>query len=79
MPEDEAPEPLPRLPRRPPRHIVVHFAVDTAVAFLALIVVGLFLGLWWVTIALFSIAIGALAAPFTHRAEERALAARDED
>ena len=59
--------------------MVVHFGVDAAVAFLALIVLGLFLGLPWVAIALFAIAIGALAAPFTRRAEERALAARDED
>jgi len=77
--EEETPEPLPRLPRRPPRPMVVHFGVDAAVAFLALIVLGLVLGLPWVAIVLFAIAIGALAAPFTRRAEERALAARDED
>jgi hypothetical protein len=59
--------------------MLVHFGIDSAVAFLALIVLGLFLGIEWYTVALFAIAIGALAAPFTRRAEERALAARDGD
>jgi hypothetical protein len=59
--------------------MLVHFGIDSAVAFLALIVLGLFLGVQWYTVVLFAIAIGALAAPFTRRAEERALAARDGD
>jgi hypothetical protein len=77
VPAEDAPEPRAPLPRRPPRPMVVHFAVDAAVAFLALIVLGLILGLKWYTVALFAVAVGALAAPFTRRAEERALAARE--
>lgn len=57
--------------------MVVHFGIDAAVAFLALIILGLILGMKWYTVALLAIAVGALAAPFTRRAEERALAARD--
>jgi hypothetical protein len=75
--EEDAPEPPAPLPRRPPRSIFVHFGVDAAVAFLALIILGLILGLKWYTVALIAIAIGGLAAPFTRRAEERALAARE--
>jgi hypothetical protein len=74
--EEESAEPP---PRRPPRPTFVHFWVDTAVAFLALIILGLILGFEWYTVALLSIVIGALAAPLTHRAEERALAARHDD
>jgi hypothetical protein len=57
--------------------MLVHFGVDAAVAFLALIVLGLILGLKWYTVALFALAVGALAAPFTRRAEERSLSARE--
>ena len=66
----------PPLPPRAPRPLAVHFAVDGAVAFLGMIVVGLILGASIVVVAVVAIVVGALAAPFTRRAEARALAAR---
>jgi hypothetical protein len=68
----------PALPDRPPRSLLVHFGVDSAVAFLALILLGLIVGIGWVVVAVAALVIGAIAAPFTRRAEERALAARHE-
>jgi hypothetical protein len=67
------PEPL---PPRDPRPLVVHFGVDAAVAFLALLVVGLILGIPWLVTAVVALVIGVVAAPFTRRAEIRALAGR---
>lgn len=67
----------PRLPPRPPRSLAVHFGVDTAVAFLAILVLGLIFGVPLVAIVIVAIVAGAIAAPFTRRAEERALAARE--
>jgi hypothetical protein len=66
----------PALPDRPPRSLLVHFGVDSAVAFCALIFLGLIFGIGWVTVAVVSLVIGAIAAPYTRRAEARALAAR---
>jgi hypothetical protein len=54
----------------------VHFGVDSAVAFLALVVVGLIVGVPWGVTAVVAIVIGAVACRSTRRAEERALAAR---
>jgi hypothetical protein len=54
----------------------VHFGVDSAVAFLALIVLGLILGVPWLVVAAVALVIGAVACRYTRRAEERALAAR---
>jgi hypothetical protein len=54
----------------------VHFGVDSAVAFLALIVLGLLVGIPWGVVAVVALAIGAIAARFTRQAEIRALAAR---
>ncbi|HEX9467183.1 MAG TPA: hypothetical protein VGA11_02120 [Acidimicrobiia bacterium] len=66
-------------PVRPPRALVVHFAVDSAVAFLGMIVVGLILGASIVLVGVAAIVVGALVAPFTRRAEAHALAARASD
>jgi hypothetical protein len=65
------------LPPRPPRPLLVHWAVDTAVAFLVVVLVALFAGLsiWIVVIA--AVVIGWIVAPFTRRAEARGLAARE--
>ncbi len=63
-------------PVRPPRPLLVHVAVDAAVAFLALLVIGLILGFGLVEIAVAALVVGAVAGPFTRRAEVRALAAR---
>jgi type IV secretory pathway TrbL component len=68
----------PALPDRPPRSLLVHFGVDSAVAFLALIVLGLIFGVGWGVIAVMALVIGAIAARFTRQAEARALAARRE-
>ena len=62
--------------RTEPRPLVVHFLVFTAVAFLALIIVGLFLGATWWAVLIVAGVIGAVVAPRTHRADERAMADR---
>ncbi|HLM18670.1 MAG TPA: hypothetical protein VK549_12675 [Acidimicrobiia bacterium] len=64
------------LPARPPRPLVVHFGVDSAVAFLALVVLGLIFGVPWGITAAVALVIGAVACRYTHRAEVRALAQR---
>ena len=60
------------------RPAVVHFLIDSAVAFLALILVGLFLGVPWWGVGLASLVVGVLAARYTRRADVRAMAARRE-
>jgi hypothetical protein len=64
------------LPDRPPRSRLVHFGVDSAVAFCALFMLGLFFGVPWGIVAVVSLVIGAFATRFTREAEIRALAAR---
>jgi hypothetical protein len=54
----------------------VHFGIDTAVAFLALVLVGLIIGVPLLAIAGVAIVAGVVAAPYTRRAEVRALDAR---
>jgi uncharacterized membrane protein YjjB (DUF3815 family) len=54
----------------------VHFGVDTAVAFVATVFLGLIFGVPIVAVAIGSLVVGAIAAPYTRRAEVRALAAR---
>ncbi len=56
----------------------MHFGVDSAVAFLALIILGLIVGVAWGIVAAVALVIGAGAARYTRRAEARALAARAE-
>jgi hypothetical protein len=56
----------------------VHFGVDSAVAFLALVIVGLIVGIPWGVTAIVALVIGAIACPYTRRAEVRALAAREQ-
>jgi hypothetical protein len=56
--------------------MVVHFLVDSAVAFLAILIVGLMWDIGWGVLLLVAVGIGALATPFTRRAEERQLAER---
>ena len=70
--DGSAPQPL----RTEPRPLVVHFLVITAAAFLALIIVGLFLGAPWWAVLIVAAVIGAAVAPLTHRADERAMADR---
>jgi len=71
-----SPAPPPPLPPRPPRPVGVHFLVDSAVAFLAIVVVALIIGFPFWLIVVLALALGAAFAPFTRRAEPRALAAR---
>ena len=56
----------------------MHFGVDSAVAFLALVMLGLIFGVPWGITAFVALGIGAVAARYTHRAEVRALAAREQ-
>ena len=74
---EPTPPPTPgALPARPPRSLLVHFGVDSAVAFLTLIMLGLIFGVPWGIVAIVALVVGAVAAPYTRRAEVRALAAR---
>ena len=57
----------PPLPSRPPRSLFVHWAVDSAVAFLALLVLGLILGQSIVVIAVVAAIVGASRSPSTPR------------
>ena len=68
----EAPRPL----RTTPRPLVVHWLVDSAVTFLALIIVGLFLGVPWWLVTIVSLVVGAIVARYTERADVRAMEAR---
>lgn len=62
---------------RPPRPFAVHWLVDAAIAFLAVVVVALFWGVPLVPLAIGALGVGLIAAPFTRRAEIRGLAARE--
>jgi hypothetical protein len=66
----------PPLPARPPRPLLVHFGIDSAVAFLALVLLGIIVGAPLLGIAAVALGVGAVAARYTRRAEVRALAAR---
>jgi hypothetical protein len=54
----------------------VHFGIDSAVAFLALVMLGLLIGVPWGITAIVALVTGGLACRYTRRAEVRALAAR---
>jgi membrane protein implicated in regulation of membrane protease activity len=65
------------LPPRPPRPPLVHWAIDTAVAFLVMVLPLLFLEISiWIVVVLAVIA-GWLLMPFSRRAEQRGLAERE--
>jgi hypothetical protein len=65
------------LPPRPPRPPLVHWAVDTAVAFLVIVLPALFLEVSiWIVIVL-AVVAGWLLMPFSRRAEIRQLEARE--
>jgi hypothetical protein len=76
--EPTTPPPSGSLPPREPRSLFVHFGVDSAVAFLALIMLGLLLGVPWGVVAVIALVIGGIACRYTRRAEIRALAARQQ-
>jgi hypothetical protein len=58
------------------RSLTTHWLVDTAIAFLATIIVALIFGVPWWAVLIGAATLGALAAPRTHRLDERACAAR---
>lgn len=72
----EPPPASPGPPDRPPRPFAVHWLVDAAVVFVASVIVAAFWGVPMVPLALASLGVGLVVAPFTRRAEIRALAAR---
>ena len=72
--QPEAPAPL---PFREPRSLFVHWAIDTAVVFLAtIILLWLIVGVPWQAVVVGSAVAGSIAAPYTRRAEQRALERR---
>jgi hypothetical protein len=66
----------PPLPDRPPRSWLVHFGIDSAIAFLATVFLGLIFRVPLVAIAIFALVVGLIAARYTRRAEIRGLTAR---
>jgi hypothetical protein len=64
------------LPQRPPRPLVLHYVIDSAVVFLALVVVAFFVGFALAATAIAALVIGVPAALWTRQLEEQALAAR---
>jgi len=71
-PEPDGPAPL----RTEPRPLVVHWLVDSAVLFLATIIVALFVGVSWWVVLVFSLVLGGGAARLTYQADVRATAER---
>lgn len=69
-------EGVPALPPREPHPLLTHMAIDTAVVFLATLVLGLILGIPFVAILVIAIVAGVCLAPYTRRTEERQLAER---
>ena len=53
------PDPQPALPPREPRPFVIHFLVDSAVCFLAILILGLIWGIGWVVLLVVSLVVGA--------------------
>ena len=72
------PQPLPPrpLPPRGPHPLAMHVAVDSAVAFLAILVLGLIWSLSIGVIIAIALLTGIGLAPWTHRTEVRQLADR---
>jgi hypothetical protein len=66
----------PRPLRTEPQSASVHWLVDSAIVFLILILPSLFFSVRWPLVALIALAIGAVATPYSRRAEVRGLAAR---
>lgn len=75
-PTPQPAQPPHELPRREARSLLVHVAVDIAVAFLATVIVLLILDVSIWAAFVVSVILGVVVAPFTRRAEERALARR---
>jgi hypothetical protein len=67
------------LPPRDPHPLSLHVLVDSAVAFLAILVLGLIFGLSLPLIVGIALVAGACLAPYTRRTEERQLADRERE
>ena len=65
------------LPRRDPRPFPLHWLVDSAVAFLGIVLVALMFEIGLGAIVIAALVIGLIAAPVTRNLEAKALAARD--
>jgi hypothetical protein len=65
------------LPSRDARPFPVHWLVDSAIAFLAIVLVALMFEIGLGAIVIAALALGLVAAPFTRNLEAKALAARD--
>jgi hypothetical protein len=57
----------------------VHWLVDSAIAFLAVVLVALMFEMGLGAIVIMALLLGLVAAPFTRNLEAKALAARDAD
>ncbi len=75
MADGDAPR---QLPPREPRPLFVHWAIDSAVAFLLTVVVAIFLGAALITVAIAAVIAGVFLAPWTRSLEARGLARRAE-
>jgi len=73
-----ADDPTPPGPRSP-HSLGLHVAVDTAIAFLAIVVLGLIIGVSIGVLIAAAIVAGCCVAPLTRRTEVRQLGARAED
>ena len=71
-PDRDGPAPL----RTEPRPLLVHWLVDSAVVFLATIIVALFVGVPWWAVLVVALVIGGFAARLTYQADVRAMAER---
>lgn len=76
-PPPPEPEPAP-LARRPPRTLGAHWAVDSGVVFLVVVLPALFLDAPLLAIAAGSLVVGIPLAPWTRQLEARALERRPE-
>ena len=65
-----------RLPARLPRPLLVHWLIDAAVVFVGGAFLAWLVGFPFLPLAVIALVVGAIAAPYTRRAETRALAAR---
>ena len=62
--------------RSEPRPLALHWLVDSAVFFLATIIVALIIGLPWWSVLIVSLILGAFGARLTHRRDVDAMAER---
>jgi hypothetical protein len=73
-PADGSPERRPL--RSEPRPLALHWLIDSAVVFLATIIVALIIGLPWWSVLIVSLLLGAFGARLTHRWDVDAMAER---